>query len=165
MHVHQRWVNRRRVGGTTRFTSLNQMKEKLTYKIDQDCIVQWPTFHDGDLCGVFVGKGSVFIHASNYLQERYVVELYGVTELNVFDFWEGNIIGDVFFYPAERIPKLFWNELRRGRADQMVGGAKVVRDHGISGEFYGFSLEGTYGANIYAICRDMCIYSEDGLTP
>jgi hypothetical protein len=86
----------------------------------------------------------------------YTICVNGITELNIIDFWNGSIVGEVMLLPKHFVQDWLWQKLFAGR---IAGPAASNLNSLIKrvNSTYVFAIESAYGANVYATCESIAI--------
>jgi hypothetical protein len=137
----------------------------IKWETDPEGAVVGVGFHDGYFYGVVERRSGLIIHPETYAGEPRRIQLSGLTEMNVTNFWAGSIIGGVWLCGVARVSRLMWEKLFAGRIatlDPENSLQKLIQ--GVRGRYF-FSLEASYGGNVYAVCHEMKITDEAYIDP
>lgn len=136
------------------------MESEIAWDTDTEGMVTGSGLHDGYFYGALQKGSRLTLYLKSYDDHGRRVELSGITEMNITDFWIGSIIGDVHLWPLEKASPLMWENLFAGRIvlhDREGSLRKLIES--ATGRYF-FALEASYGANVYALCDAMKITDE-----
>lgn len=137
------------------------MKTSVDWKIDSDGMVLGPGFHDGKFYGIVHDENdNLLILTKNHQGDRRRIELINVTVMRVTNFLRGNIISNVWFWRTNEISidkweKLFEDQLASHNYNEDL--KKIIARNRNS---HFFTLDSSYGAEIYATCDKMEIFQD-----
>ena len=126
--------------------------------------IAWKTTIDGTVCGFEYHDGSILgtridqtifellIEGAN--GEIHTVNLINVQEMNIRDFWRGNIILSIFHWDHKDVPLSSWKELYTGRGSEEPWLQKSIA---ANKNTHFFALISSYGADIFATCDEMIV--------
>lgn len=116
--------------------------------------------HDGYFLGAIANANSnvVTIKVQSVTKALYNIELIDVSHLNIQDFWNGSIIGEVFFLPKKQVPSYMWRNLYSGQLRKEDTDKEILKFVSKIENQHLFALECSYGAQVYATCDQLRIY-------
>jgi hypothetical protein len=136
------------------------MQKPIDWKTGDDGLVNGPGFHDGYFYGALQEDARLTLYLKSYEDHERRIELAEISEMNITDFWIGSIVGEVCFWPLDKVPPLMWENLFAGRIalhDRANSLRKLIAT--AKGRYF-FALEASYGANVYVVCDAMKITGE-----
>jgi hypothetical protein len=133
--------------------------DTVDFQIMPEGSIVGPGFHDGNATGIVFVDGCFVITAANYRGELYELKLLRPSVIAVNDFWESNLISDVFLWELDRAPEIFLRRLFLRRLPSDLTAVELSAELRKRGSRKVFALESSYGAEITAGCDDLQITS------
>ena len=118
----------------------------------------YPRLHDWFFTGILLAEDkSAELRFRSPNNARVNLHLRGIDMLRVDNFWEGNIVFDHGIAVTDNFIAIIGKELLEGRSSgtNLVGEIEKIKTSIAAGEFKLFYSTTSYGANVYALCKEI----------
>jgi len=125
------------------------------WQLDHEGTIIGAGLHDGRLLGITVEGANVTLGYKTWDGNSNRIILCEATELNVGNFWVGNIIGQAWLWDKPSVQRSLWQRLFAGRIvesrfEESLNELIASAQHKMF-----FALECSYGAQVYALCDSL----------
>jgi spore coat polysaccharide biosynthesis predicted glycosyltransferase SpsG len=122
-------------------------------KIDNNCMVESPSIHDGFLLGIhFEDDKTCCLSFRSVSSERVNYILYGVTNFKADNFRAGNIVSEIFVFKGNEIPSNRFDQLLFDGGILQDSYIKQIKEEAARLDLLFFELNPSYGCKIQALC-------------
>lgn len=131
--------------------------------INKDCLVSNPSIHDGLLQGICLeGDRSCRVRFKSSSGERIEFILHKVRNLKANDFFEGNIVGEMFAFIGKQIPVKKLEQLLFAGLPLETAYLERVKMECHDFELLFFEIEPSYGCKLQVLCESIeCVRYPD----